>query len=172
MYLAGRNLASYQHLPAILNPTNIEESKGSVQKASKRSEDEVECDIPAKKSTLDRNKKAKTDLASTTKETVSSPSKHLLAPPARSPAPQQCAGAATVNESTPPNEGPKEDFQRSLKAQKISAISLNDMDTSLNSHEITFNISMTEFDQALEKEKEAMFKTTYDESIKKAEVQV
>ena len=46
------------------------------------------------------------------------------------------------------------------------------MDTSLNSHEITFNISMTEFDQALEKEKEVMFKTTYDESIKKADVQV
>ena len=103
---------------------------------------------------------------------MSSPSKHLLALPARSPAPQQCSGGTTVNESTPTHDGPKEDFQRSLKSQKVSAISLGDMDTSLNSHEITFNISMTEFDQALEKEKEVMFKTTYDESIRKAEVQV
>ena len=76
---------------------------------------------------------------------------------------------AVANESTPTDEGQKKDFKRSLKSQKISAISLNDMDTSLNSHEITFNISMTEFDHALEEEKQAMFQTTYDESVKKAE---
>jgi hypothetical protein len=149
---------------------NIDEAKGSVQKASKRCESEAESNIPAKKSTLERNKDAKTALACTTKETVSSPRKGLLAPPAQSPAQQQCNnGVTTVNESTPTHDGPKEDFKRSLKAQKISAISLNDMDASLNSHEITFNISMTEFDDALEEEKKAMFQMTYDESIRKAE---
>ncbi|CAB3990190.1 Hypothetical predicted protein [Paramuricea clavata] len=146
------------------------EAKGSVQKASKRCESEAESNIPAKKSTLERNKDAKTALACTTTETVSSPRKGLLAPPAQSPAQQQCNnGVTTVNESTPTHDGPKEDFKRSLKSQKISAISLNDMDTSLNSHEITFNISMTEFDDALEEEKKAMFQMTYDESIKNAE---
>ena len=93
-----------------------------------------------------------------------------MAPPAGRPAQLHCNnGASAVNESTPTHDGPKEDLKRSLKSQKISAISLNDMDTSLNSHEITFNISMTEFDHALEEEKKAMFQVTYDESIKKAE---
>jgi hypothetical protein len=127
----------------------------------------VQSNIPAKKSTLEGNKEAMSGSAT---KTVSSPSKGLLAPPVQSPAPQHCAnGVSAVHESTPTHDGKKEDFTRSLKSQKISAISLNDMDTSLNSHEITFNISMSEFDHALEEEKKGTFQMTYDESMKKAE---
>ena len=130
----------------------------------------MESNIPAKKSTLERNKDAKTALAHSTKESVSSPKKCLLAPSLQSPAQQHGNnGVTAAKASTPTHDGQKEDIKRSLKAQKISAISLNDMDTSLNSHEITFNISMSEFDHALEEEKKATFQMTYDESIKKAE---
>lgn len=53
----------------------------------------------------------------------------------------------------------------------ISSKTNLDLDSSMNPHEITFNISMTAFDQALQEEKNVMFRTTYDESIKKAEQQ-
>ena len=141
----------------------------SVQRVSKRCEVEVESDIPSKKSTLERHKDAKTDMALDAKDTELTPSKDLPALPAESSLEQHNA-VSTVNESTPTYEGKSEDFKRTLKSQKISAISLNDMDTSLNSHEITFNISMTGFDQVLEEDKKDMFQMTYDESIKKAEV--
>ncbi|XP_028392759.1 anillin-like isoform X2 [Dendronephthya gigantea] len=154
--------------PAPVPPTDDEVSGESIQRASKRCEVEVESDIPAKKSTLEKKNDTKTDMALETKDTVSTPSKDLLAPPTGSCLEKHNA-VSTVNESTPTHEGKSEDFKRTLKSQKISAISLNDMDTSLNSHEITFNISMTGFDQVLEEDKKDMFQMTYDESVKKAE---
>lgn len=109
-------------------------------------------------------------MAVETKDSVSVTGGKGFLAPGQSPSGKSCKnGATAASESTPTHDGTKEDFQRSLKSQKISAVSLNNVDTSLNSHEITFNISMTEFDEALEEEKTALFKLSYDESIKKAE---
>ena len=132
----------------------------SIQKTSKRCEDEIKSDIPEKKSAFETSNDEVENVKTVTICPLSmSPNNGIVAPQDSNP-------MVTVSEGTLPQENPKEDLKRTLKSQKISAASLSEMDVS--AHEITFNIDMSEFDTALEDEKKSIFQMTYDESIKKA----
>lgn len=132
-----------------------------VQKATKRCEKEIKNDIPLKKSACEGSREVQ--------KVIVAMADDLLSPNRGFVAPQSSSSMVTVAEGTLTHESQKEEFKRSLKSQKISAISLGEMD--VNPHEITFNIDMTEFDDALDDEKDSMFQMTYNESIRKVSEQ-
>ena len=129
-----------------------------VQKATKRCEEEIRNHIPLKKSAHEGSRDVQKVIVATADDLLS-PNRGFVVPQSSSP-------MATVSEGTLTHESQKEEFKRSLKSQKISAISLSEGD--VNPHEITFNIDMADFDHALDDEKDSMFQMTYNESIKKA----